>query len=32
MTELIGYIQVTIVNQNTERQLLNINLDKSFRE
>lgn len=32
MSEQIGYIRVSSVDQNTERQLHNINLDKSFTD
>jgi DNA invertase Pin-like site-specific DNA recombinase len=32
MTEHIGYIRVSTVQQNTERQLLNIELDKTFTD
>lgn len=32
MTEHIGYIRVSTVVQNTERQLLNIELDKTFTD
>ncbi len=32
MSEQIGYIRVSTVDQNTERQLLNITLDKSFTD
>lgn len=32
MTEHIGYTRVSTVDQNTERQLLNIDLDKSFTD
>ena len=32
MSEHIGYIRVSSVDQNTERQLLNIELDKVFTD
>jgi DNA invertase Pin-like site-specific DNA recombinase len=32
MTEHIGYIRVSTIEQNTERQLLNVELDKSFTD
>jgi DNA invertase Pin-like site-specific DNA recombinase len=32
MTEHIGYIRVSTIGQNTERQLLNIELDKTFTD
>ncbi|MDX2370955.1 MAG: recombinase family protein [Colwellia sp.] len=32
MSEQIGYVRVSTVDQNTERQLLNIELDKTFTD